>query len=71
MVIAPARTGRLTINNREVIKTDQMKRGSFLKVNLELKRLPMIVHIKLILLIIEEIPARCKEKIARSTETPE
>jgi len=70
MVIAPANTGRERSNNKAVITTDQIKSGiqsNLINVDFIFKT----VEIKLIDPKIEEIPAKCKLKIARSTENPE
>ena len=67
IVIAPAKTGRDNNNNTAVIPTDQTKRGiSFSPIPSE--RILIIVVIKLIAPKIEEIPAKCNEKMAKSTE---
>jgi len=52
-----------------VIKTDQIKRGTRSKIIL-FGRILTIVVIKLIEPKIEDTPAKCKEKIARSTAAP-
>jgi hypothetical protein len=70
MVIAPAKTGRESSKRTAVIKTDHTNKGMLSKVNEE-DRMLRIVVIKLIAPRIEEAPARCKLKIARSTEIPE
>jgi len=70
MVIAPARTGRESSNKTAVIKTDQTNKGIESNVILAL-RIFKIVVIKLIAPKIEEAPARCSLKIAKSTEIPE
>ena len=70
IVIAPAKTGRERRSKKAVRRTDQAKRG----VNSGAKPAPrmlIIVTRKLIAPAIELIPARCKEKIAKSTEEPE
>lgn len=69
MVIAPAKTGNDNNNNTAVIKTDHTNKGTFSIVIL-LERILIIVVIKLIAPIIEEAPAKCKEKIAKSTALP-
>lgn len=69
MVIAPASTGKESSNKIAVIKTDHTKRG--IRSNeIPLDRILMIVVIKFTAPRIEEIPAKCKEKIAKSTEAP-
>jgi len=70
MVIAPAKTGRDKSNRIAVIKTDHTKRG-VLSNDIPGVRILIIVEIKFTAPKIEEIPAKCKEKIDRSTEAPE
>lgn len=70
IVIAPARTGKERRSRIAVIRTDQTNKGIRSKVK-ALDRILIIVVIKLIAPKIEEIPAKCKEKIAISTEAPE
>jgi hypothetical protein len=70
IVIAPAKTGNLTISKTAVIATDHKNRGSRAIVTLAEVRDTRIVVKKLILPKIEETPARCKLKIAKSTEIP-
>jgi len=70
MVIAPARTGKLIINKTAVMATLHRKSGKRAKIISSLGRLIRIVVRKLILPKIEETPARCRAKIARSTDTP-
>jgi len=53
-----------------VIKTDQTNRGIESRVREE-DRMFMIVVMKLMAPRIEEIPAKCRLKIAKSTEMPE
>jgi hypothetical protein len=67
IVIAPANTGKDNSNKTVVIKIDQTKRGNCSKLKI-LNREFKIVAIKLIDLIIEETPAKCKEKIIKSIE---
>lgn len=69
MVMAPARTGSESTSRIAVIKTDQINKGIRANVIADLRML-MIVVIKLIAPRIEEAPAKCREKIARSTELP-
>jgi hypothetical protein len=69
-VIAPASTGNDKSNKKAVIKTAQTKRGvrcATIPGTLIFK----IVTIKFIAPKIEETPAKCKLKIAKSTEPPE
>lgn len=70
MVIAPARTGRENKRRKEVTIIDQINRGRR-SVIILLNRITITVVIKLIELRIEEIPPKCKEKIAKSTEISE
>jgi hypothetical protein len=67
--MAPARTGRDNNNNNAVIPTAQTNKGIRSKF-IPVDRILIIVVIKLIAPKIEEIPAKCREKIARSTEAP-
>jgi len=69
-VIAPARTGSLTISKTAVIATDHKNRGRRESLINESIRETKIVVRKLILPKIDEIPAKCNLKIARSTEIP-
>jgi len=69
MVIAPAKTGSDNNNRTAVINTDQTNKGTF-SIVIPYDRILIIVEIKLIAPIIEEAPAKCKEKIAKSTELP-
>jgi hypothetical protein len=69
IVIAPAKTGKDNNNKKAVIKTDQTKSGILYKYiprDLILK----IVVIKFKAPNIDEIPAICKLKIAKSTDAP-
>jgi len=65
----PAKTGRERISKRTVIITDQTNSGSRSKV-IPGARILIAVEIKLIPPKIEAIPARCREKIAKSTLPP-
>ena len=69
MVIAPAKTGRERSNRKAVIPTAHTNKGIWSNDKL-FNRMLMIVVIKLIAPIIDEIPAKCSEKIARSTDLP-
>ena len=69
MVIAPAKTGRLKRRSKAVRPTAQTKRVKRSRVIPSL-RILIIVVIKFTAPKIEEIPAKCKEKILRSTEAP-
>lgn len=68
-MIPPASTGRERRSKIAVIKTAQRNRG-IRSIRNPLDRMLMIVVIKLSAPRIEETPARCREKIARSTEGP-
>jgi hypothetical protein len=69
IVIAPANTGSDSNNRIAVRNTDQTNNGvcSIFRAGF---RILITVEIKLIAPKIEEIPARCREKIARSTAGP-
>lgn len=69
MVMAPARTGKDSSNRMAVKKTDHTKSGIRSSV-IPLERILITVVIKLTAPRIEETPARCNEKIPRSTEAP-
>ncbi len=69
IVIAPAKTGSDNNNKKAVIKTAQTNKAS-LCICMPFPRILKIVHIKFIAPIIDEAPAKCKLKIARSTEAP-
>jgi len=69
MVIAPAKTGKAKSKRTVVIKTDQTKRGIFSRFILGV-RIFIIVEIKLTAPKIEDTPAKCKEKIVKSTAGP-
>jgi hypothetical protein len=66
IVIAPASTGRDSNNRIVVINTDQINKG-ILSIDVFLDRILITVVIKLIEPKIDEIPAKCKLKIAIST----
>jgi len=70
MVIAPASTGSDKSKRTAVIKTDHTNKGIESKF-IEEDRMFMMVVMKLIAPRIEEAPAKCNLKIARSTEMPE
>jgi len=70
MVIAPANTGKESSSNTAVISTDHTNRGIESKLLVE-ERMFMIVVIKLIAPKMEDAPAKCNLKIAKSTEIPE
>jgi hypothetical protein len=68
--MAPARTGRLNKRSKAVIATAHTNKGIRSKV-IPYDRILITVVIKLTAPRIDEIPARCREKILRSTEAPE
>lgn len=68
-MIAPANTGRDNNNSTAVINTDHTNKGTC-SIDISGERIFIIVEIKLIAPRIEEIPAKCNEKIARSTAGP-
>jgi len=70
IVIAPANTGKDNNNKIAVMKTDQTNKGKRRKY-IPGHRILTIVTIKLMAPAIDEIPAICRLKIARSTEHPE
>jgi hypothetical protein len=70
MVIPPANTGNDNNNKKAVINTAHTNNGNLLKF-IPIARILIIVDIKLIAPRIEEIPAKCKLKIAKSTAPPE
>jgi len=69
-VIAPANTGNDNNSKIAVIKIAQPYKGN-LCINIPGQRILKIVTIKLIAPKIEDAPAICKLKIAKSTEGPE
>jgi hypothetical protein len=69
MVIAPARTGKERSSKIAVITTAQTNNGVRSKY-IPLGRILITVEIKFTAPKIEEIPARCKLKIAKSTLDP-
>lgn len=70
MVIAPARTGSDSSNSTAVIRTDHTNSGIESRFTEE-DRMFMMVVMKLMAPKIEEAPAKCNLKMARSTEIPE
>jgi len=70
IVMAPAKTGKDRRSNTAVIKTDHTNSGIESRVREE-ERIFIMVVMKLIAPKIEEIPAKCRLKIAKSTEIPE
>jgi len=69
-VIPPAKTGKLSNNKKAVTNTAQTNKGNLCIDKPGLLILKIVV-IKLIAPSNEEAPARCKLKIAKSTEPPE
>lgn len=70
IVIAPARTGRDRRSSTTVITTAHTNSG-IRAICIPCQRILITVVIKLIAPRIEDAPARCSEKIARSTDGPE
>lgn len=70
MVIAAANTGRANRSMIAVIMTDHTNNG-ILNIGIEAGFMLMHVVIKLIAPRIDEAPAKCNEKIAKSTDGPE
>jgi len=68
-VIAPAKTGKDSNNKIAVIKTDHTNKGIESRV-IEEDRIFIIVVMKLMAPRIEEIPAKWRLKIAKSTAKP-
>lgn len=69
MVIAPAKTGRDSKRRTAVINTAQAKRGIRSRSIPKTRRFPRVL-IKLTAPRIDLTPAKCKEKIAKSTDPP-
>ena len=70
MVIAPARTG--SVNRRRItVRITAHTNSGIRSSRIPFHRMLIIVVIKLIAPRIEAAPARCSEKIARSTDGPE
>jgi len=69
MVIAPANTGRDKSNSTAVIRTAHVNRGIRSNTIPKTRRFPT-VEIKLTAPKIDLTPAKCKEKMAKSTEAP-
>jgi len=70
IVIAPAKTGSLVTNRIAVTAKAQIIRGKRSIDTILVVREQIIVVKKLILPKIEETPAKCSLKIAKSTEIP-
>jgi hypothetical protein len=69
MVIAPASTGRERRSKMAVSNTDHTKRG-VLSIDNPLDRMLRMVVMKFADPMIEEAPAKCNEKMAKSTDDP-
>lgn len=69
MVIPAASTGSDSSNRTAVIRTDHTNRGVWYW-DMAGGFILIIVVMKLIAPKIEETPARCREKIVRSTDAP-
>ena len=69
MVIAPARTGSERSKSTTVIVTAQTNNGIRSSVN-PCHRILMTVVMKFTAPKIDDAPAKCKEKIAKSTDGP-
>jgi hypothetical protein len=69
MVMAPANTGKDNRRRTAVISTDHTNKG-ILSNLIKRDRIFKIVVIKLIAPKIEEAPAKCNLKMAKSTENP-
>jgi len=69
MVIPPARTGRDKSNNTAVTKMAQPNKGTLCNTCPGI-RIFIIVVMKFIAPNKDDIPARCNEKMARSTDPP-
>ncbi|GLS81948.1 hypothetical protein GCM10007893_28020 [Paracoccus marinus] len=67
--MAPAKTGRDSNKSTAVIFTDHTNKGSRSNC-MPRHRMLIIVVMKLTAPRIDEAPARCNEKIAKSTEPP-
>jgi hypothetical protein len=70
IVIAPAKTGNDSSSNTAVIRTDHTNKGIESRF-IEEERMFIIVVMKLMAPRMEEAPAKCKLKMAKSTEMPE
>jgi hypothetical protein len=66
IVIAPASTGKERSNKIVVIKMDHTNRGKLSNEEVRLRMFKIVV-IKLVAPKIEEAPAKCKLKMAKST----
>jgi hypothetical protein len=70
IVIAPPNTGNVKSNKKDVIKSAHTNNGNLKKYKPPALILKTVV-IKFIAPEIDAIPARCKEKIAKSVAAPE
>jgi len=68
--MAPASTGNDNNNKKAVTQTVQTNNGKRLKL-IPLHRILYIVTMKFIAPAIDDIPAKCNDNIAQSTEAPE
>jgi hypothetical protein len=68
--MAAAKTGKERRSKKAVTKTDQTKSG-IVYISIPRQRMFRIVTIKLMAPKIDEIPERCRLKIAKSTAGPE
>lgn len=69
-MIAPAKTGSVSRSRITVIITDHTNKG-IRSSRIPFHRMLIIVVMKLIAPRIDATPAKCREKIAKSTEGPE
>jgi N-glycosylase/DNA lyase len=69
IVIAPAKTGKESNSKIAVINTAQANKGTVSSPIPKERRLPRVL-IKLTAPKREDTPAKCKEKIAKSTDAP-
>lgn len=67
--MAPASTGKDNNNNTAVINTDQANRGIRSRIIPNTRKLPSVL-IKFTAPRIDLTPAKCSEKMAKSTELP-
>jgi hypothetical protein len=70
IVIAPANTGNANNNKNVVIKILQ-ENNDIISIFIYFGRIEIIEDKKFNDLIIDEAPAKCKDKIVKSTEVPE
>jgi len=69
-VIAPANTGKAKINKNVVIRILQENKET-ISIKIEFCRITKIEQIKFNDLMIEEIPAKWRDKIVKSIDDPE